>query len=68
QATDVAPAPAARPAPAAAPEAEPQAIVVTGLRASLDNARGIKRASSGIVDAISTKDIGKLPDANLAES
>lgn len=68
QATDAAPAPAARPAPAAAPEAEPQAIVVTGLRASLDNARGIKRASSGIVDAISTKDIGKLPDANLAES
>lgn len=50
----------------AAPEA--QAIVVTGLRASLDNSRGIKRASSGIVDAISTKDIGKLPDANLAES
>lgn len=56
------------PARAAEPEPEPQPIVVTGLRGSLDNARGIKRASSGIVDAISTKDIGKLPDANLAES
>jgi TonB-dependent receptor len=69
QATAAEPA-AARPAPEApaVAEAEPQAIVVTGLRASLDNARGIKRASSGIVDAISTKDIGKLPDANLAES
>ncbi|WP_294332860.1 TonB-dependent receptor [uncultured Sphingomonas sp.] len=52
-----------------APAAEEGAtIVVTGLRASLDNSRGIKRAASGIVDAISTKDIGKLPDANLAES
>lgn len=58
----------AGPARAAEPEPEPQPIVVTGLRGSLDNARSIKRASSGIVDAISTKDIGKLPDANLAES
>jgi TonB-dependent receptor len=55
-------------APPPATEPERQAIVVTGLRASLDTSRGIKRASSGIVDAISTKDIGKLPDANLAES
>jgi hypothetical protein len=63
---DGAAAPASAPPP---PAAEPrQAIVVTGLRASLDTSRGIKRASSGIVDAISTKDIGKLPDANLAES
>lgn len=64
---DSAPPAAAAPTP---PPAEPerQAIVVTGLRASLDTSRGIKRAASGIVDAISTKDIGKLPDANLAES
>ncbi|MET3711583.1 TonB-dependent receptor [Sphingomonas trueperi] len=54
-------------APQVAGEDDP-AIVVTGLRASLDNSRGIKREASGIVDAISTKDIGKLPDANLAES
>lgn len=58
---------AAVPEPAPAP-AEAGPIVVTGLRASLDNSRGIKRAATGIVDAISTKDIGKLPDANLAES
>lgn len=61
-----------------APDAEPavagdtppaaQEIVVTGLRASLNSARGIKRSASGIVDAIATQDIGKLPDANLAES
>lgn len=43
-------------------------IVVTGIRASLGSARSIKRDSSGIVDAISSTDIGKLPDTNLAES
>jgi len=64
---DPAPQPAAAPsAPAAAPETG--TIIVTGLRASLDSARGIKRNAMGIVDAIATKDIGKLPDANLAES
>lgn len=54
--------------PASGNDDEADAIVVTGLRASLDNSRGIKRSASGIVDAISIQDIGKLPDANLAES
>lgn len=53
---------------ATSPEVEGEAIVVTGIRGSLDSARNIKRDSSGIVDAIATQDIGKLPDANLAES
>ncbi len=43
-------------------------VVVTGLRQSLVNSMTIKRDSLGIVDAISPEDIGKLPDANLAES
>lgn len=43
-------------------------IVVTGLRASLDRAMDIKRDSTGVVDAISAEDIGKMPDTNLAES
>lgn len=43
-------------------------VVVTGLRQSLVNSTTIKRDSAGIVDAISPQDIGKLPDANLAES
>ena len=43
-------------------------IVVTGIRASLENAMDIKRESSGVVDAISAEDIGKFPDTNLAES
>lgn len=43
-------------------------VLVTGIRASLENAMDIKRDSTGVVDAISAEDIGKMPDANLAES
>ena len=41
-------------------------VVVTGLRASLQKSLDIKRDSDGIVDAISSEDIGKFPDSNLA--
>lgn len=44
------------------------AIVVTGIRASLERSIQIKREAPGIVDAISAEDIGKFPDTNLAES
>ncbi len=43
-------------------------IEVTGIRSSMVKAMDIKRESSGIVDAISAEDIGKMPDSNLAES
>ncbi|RYY01207.1 MAG: TonB-dependent receptor [Gammaproteobacteria bacterium] len=43
-------------------------IVVTGIKASLQRAVDIKRDAAGVVDAISSEDIGKMPDANLAES
>jgi TonB-dependent receptor len=43
-------------------------IVVTGIRASLERSIAIKRDSTGVVDAISSEDIGKFPDTNLAES
>lgn len=60
-------------APAVAPTAPSQApetteIIVTGVRASLERARDIKRTSSGVVDAVSAEEIGKFPDTNLAES
>ncbi|MFN4136792.1 MAG: TonB-dependent receptor [Novosphingobium sp.] len=53
-----------------AAEEEPasEAIVVTGIRASLTQALNIKRSAQGVVDAISAEDIGKFPDTNLAES
>mgnify|MGYP000695165575 CR=1 FL=1 len=43
-------------------------IVITGIRASLERSIEIKRTNSGVVDAISAEDIGKLPDASIAES
>ncbi|KQM67812.1 TonB-dependent receptor [Sphingomonas sp. Leaf17] len=43
-------------------------IVVTGIRASLREAIDLKRNGQGVVDAISSEDIGKFPDTNLAES
>ena len=43
-------------------------VVTIGIRGSLTNATDIKRNADGVVDAISAEDIGKFPDANLAES
>jgi iron complex outermembrane receptor protein len=47
---------------------EGEAIIVTGFRASLQNALGQKRRSDQIIDAITAEDIADFPDANLAES
>ena len=62
----------ALPAPGyAADEAQPdamEAITVTGIRASMQSAIQITRESSDIVEAISSEDIGKLPDPSIAES
>lgn len=43
-------------------------IVVTGIRGSLTRSMDIRRTEAGVVDAITAEDIGKFPDANLAES
>jgi TonB-dependent receptor len=43
-------------------------ILVTGIRGSLSRSMDVKRNSAGVVDAISSEDIGKMPDSNLAES
>lgn len=43
-------------------------IIVTGIRGSLSSAASIKRNSNSIVDAISSEDLGKFPDSNIAES
>jgi TonB-dependent receptor len=54
--------------PAAAPPAAENTVVVTGFRESLNSALNIKKNSDGIIDVIKAEDIGKFPDANLAES
>ncbi|OYT91731.1 MAG: TonB-dependent receptor [Burkholderiales bacterium PBB3] len=44
------------------------AVVVTGMRASLESSLASKRNDNGIVDVIKAEDMGKFPDTNLAES
>ncbi|WP_049628972.1 TonB-dependent receptor [Cellvibrio sp. pealriver] len=48
--------------------AEPEEVLVTGIRGALQQAIDVKRNSDAVVDAISSEDIGKFPDKNLAES
>jgi iron complex outermembrane receptor protein len=61
----VAPAFAQDEAPA---EDEEDAIVVSGFRASLENAVNEKKNNDQIVESVSAEDIGKLPDASIGES
>ena len=52
----------------ASPAAEDKnAIVVTGFRASLQNAINKKKKADQIVESVSAEDIGKLPDASIGE-
>ena len=44
------------------------AVVVTGITGSIENSIKAKRNSNQIIEAISAEDIGKLPDASIAES
>jgi TonB-dependent receptor len=43
-------------------------VVVTGIRGSIENSIKAKQNSDDIIEAISAEDIGKLPDASIAES
>lgn len=43
-------------------------IVVTGIRGSLAQSLNLKKNSGQIVDSITSEDIGKFPDQNIAES
>ena len=43
-------------------------VVVSGVRASLDNAQAIKKASAQVVDSVVAEDVGKLPDNTVAEA
>ncbi|WP_296680411.1 TonB-dependent receptor plug domain-containing protein, partial [Novosphingobium sp.] len=51
-----------------AEESTSNEIVVTGYRASLQNAQGVKRRADTVVDVISAEDIGALPDRSVAEA
>ncbi|WP_408591617.1 TonB-dependent receptor [Novosphingobium sp.] len=52
---------------AAADKEQTEAIVVSGLRASLRDAIVAKRASTVVTEVISSKDIGVMPDVTIAD-
>jgi len=54
--------------PSYAAEGAVEEVVVTGIRASLKDAIDVKRNAEQVVDVISAEDVGKFPDANVAES
>lgn len=43
-------------------------IIVSGIRASLEQAADIKRDAPQVMDVITAEDVGKLPDSNVAEA
>jgi len=48
--------------------AQLDAVIVTGIRASIESAIETKQNSSSIVESVSAEDIGKLPDQSIADS
>lgn len=49
-------------------EAYAEEVIVTGVRRSLIDSMDRKRDAIGVVDAITSEDIGDFPDTNLAEA
>jgi len=49
-------------------DADTTTVVVTGIKKGIQDAIVAKKRSTEIVEAISAEDIGKLPDASIAES
>jgi iron complex outermembrane recepter protein len=50
------------------PADQPQEVVVTGIRASLEQSLELKRAATSVEDVITAEDVGKMPDKNIADS
>ena len=50
-----------------AQDSDPNEVIATGIRQSLENALIEKREADSLVEVILAEDIGKLPDQNLAE-
>ena len=53
---------------AAPPTNQLDTVVVTGIRKGIEDAISVKRNNDGVSEAISSEDIGKLPDTTIAES
>ena len=59
---------AAAPPASNANDTELQEIVVTGLRASLEKSLELKRNASVVIDSINAEELGRFPDADVADS
>jgi len=57
-----------QPAAATADPAPDDAIIVTGLRRSIQSAQAIKQNSVQIIDSVVAEDIGKLPDVAVSDT
>lgn len=51
-----------------APVAGPQTVVVTGVRAALEQSLRQKRNADAVVEVVTAEDIGKMPDKNVADA
>ena len=58
----------ARAQQAEAGEAGMQQVVVTGVRAALEQSLRQKRNADGVVEVVTAEDIGKMPDKNVADA
>ncbi|MEO8017918.1 MAG: TonB-dependent receptor [Pseudomonadota bacterium] len=47
---------------------EVETVLVTGIRASLGKSLEVKRESTAVVDVLTSEDVGKFPDKNVAEA
>jgi iron complex outermembrane receptor protein len=52
----------------AAEQKEPEVVVVSGIRGSLQQSLSVKRNAASNVDVITAEDVGKMPDKNVADS
>lgn len=53
---------------ALAQQAATQEVVVTGIRRAVESAIAAKKEADSIVEAVTSEDLGKLPDPSIAES
>src|SRR5215472_13620481 len=53
---------------APAPQGELQEVTVTGIRAALTESLALQKAAVNVVDVVTSEDIGKMPDKNVADS
>jgi len=51
-----------------APVLESQTVVVTGVRAALEQSLRQKRNADAVVEVVTAEDIGKMPDKNVADA